>query len=248
MLVVGGTRGIGRAVVLAQHAAGRTLSVVGAHAAEGAIAAAGVEYWIADLTDAAGRTRVLSDIVQRRGKLTHLVFLQRFRGQDDPWQGELDTSLTVTRAIVEQCAGEFDGRPENSIVMVGSVAARFIAGEQPLGYHVAKAALEHMARYYAVALGPRGIRVNCVSPSTVLKEESADFYRARPDIGDLYRRVIPLGRMGTAEEVASVVGFFCSPASSFVTGQALVVDGGVSVLGQEALARRLALPDERNAI
>jgi NAD(P)-dependent dehydrogenase (short-subunit alcohol dehydrogenase family) len=248
VLVVGGTRGIGRAVVLAQHAAGRLVSVVGAHAAEGASASPGIEYWVADLTDAAVRTRVLADIAQRRGKLTHLVLMQRFRGQGDPWQGELETSLSVTRAVIEQCAGEFDGRPENSIVIVGSIAARFIAGEQPVGYHVAKAALEHMARYYAVALGPRGIRVNCVSPSTVLKEESADFYRARPEIVDLYRRIIPLGRMGTAEEVASVVGFFCSPASSFVTGQALIVDGGVSVLGQEALARRMALPDERNAL
>ncbi len=225
------------------------VSAIGAHAADGASAPPpGVEYWLADLTDDDSRARVLADIASRRGRLTHLVLLQRFRGQGDPWRGELDISLTATRSIIEQCADAFDGRPENSIVIVGSIAGRFIAGEQPVGYHVAKAALEQMARYYAVSLGPRGIRVNCVSPSTVLKEESADFYRGRPDIVDLYRRVVPLGRMGTAEEVASVVGFFCSPAASFVTGQVLVVDGGVSVLGQEALARRMALPDEWNAI
>jgi len=249
VLVIGGTRGIGRAVARAQQETGRTVSVVGAHAVEAAAGStAPIRYWVADVTNEAERTRVLADIVTDRGTLTHLVLLQRFRGSGDAWDGEIETSLTASRAIIEACAERFDGGPDNSIVLVGSIAGRVIAGEQPVGYHVAKAALEHMSRYYAVALGPRGIRVNCVAPATVLKEESADFYDRRPDLLDLYRRVVPLGRMGTAEDVASVIGFLCSPAASFVTGQVVVVDGGISLLGQEALARRLTVPDERNTI
>jgi len=244
VLVVGGTRGIGRAVVSSQLAAGKTVSVIGRHPP--ADLPRGVGHWAVDLTDDGGRARALDEIVERHGPLTALVLLQRFRGDGDTWAGELDTSLTATRLTIEACAGRFDAAA--AIVIVGSIAGRFVAGEQPVGYHAAKAAMEQMARYYAVTLGPRGIRVNCVSPSTVVKDESAGYYAQHPEIAALYSRVVPLGRMGTAREVAAVVDFFCGAAASFVTGQVLVVDGGVSVLGQEALARRLLLPDERSRL
>jgi len=107
-----------------------------------------------------------------------------------------------------------------------------------VSYHVAKAALSQMVRYYAVALGPLGIRVNCVSPGTIMKEEAQSFYAAHPELWELYGRIIPLGRMGSAGEVARAIAFLCSPEAGYITGQELVVDGGLSVQWQESVARR----------
>ena len=96
-----------------------------------------------------------------------------------------------------------------------------------------------MARYYAVSLGPKGIRVNSISPGTILKGKSTNFFLNDQQLHDAYRNIIPLGRMGTASEVSEVIAFLLSPKASFLTGQDIIVDGGVSVQYQEFLATKL---------
>jgi len=96
-----------------------------------------------------------------------------------------------------------------------------------------------MVRYWAITLGARGIRVNSVSPGTVLKEESEEFFLNNTSLRELYQRITPLRRFGHAKEVAHVIGFLCSAETSFVTGQDIVVDGGISLQWQESLAREL---------
>ena len=239
-VIVGGTRGIGREVVRLFSAQGHTVSVMGRRAtADADRRLPGTHFWAGDLTDERELVRLLGEIVSRNGELNSLVLLQRFKGEGDRWGGELATSLSATRTIVETLAGAFGGTGDRSIVLVSSVVGRFIAEGQPVGYHVAKAALGQMARYYAVELGPRGIRVNCVSPCTMVKEENRDFYSKNQDLNSLFKKIIPLGRMGTALETANVIAFLCSEKASFVTGQEILVDGGVSLLSQEALARKL---------
>ena len=239
-LIVGGTRGIGRAVVRTFADAGHRVSVIGRRpAAERDQEIRETQYWTVDVVDEGAVSAALTDILERRGKLSNLVFLQRYRGQGDPWRGEIETTLTATRNIIERLAPEFNSAGSKAIVLVSSVIGRFVAGGQPLSYHVGKAGLNRMVRFFAVALGQRGIRVNGVSPFTILKEESRDFYLQHERLQTLYRTVTPLGRMGTAEEVARVIAFLCSADASFVTGQNIVVDGGISLVGQESLARRL---------
>jgi len=167
-----------------------------------------------------------------------LIFFQRFRGTDEVWRGEIETSLTATKAVVEALQDRF-AAGEKAIVIVCSINGELIAGNLPIGYHAAKAALQQMARYWALALGSRGIRVNSVSPGTVLKEESKQFFLRDRRLSDLYRRITPLGRFGHAREVAQVIGCLCSEQTSFVTGQDIVVDGGISLQWQESLAREL---------
>lgn len=239
-LVVGGTRGIGRVVARRFAADGHAVSAVGRRSPSSP--AAGVRDWPADVTDPESLGETLDEILAESGKLASLVLVQRFRGEDDPWQGELDVSVTATRGLIERLQDSFAERPNGAIAIVSSNASRLVADEQSVGYHAAKAALRQMTRYYAVALGPRGIRVNCVSPGSVLKDESSPLLRTNEPLLELYRRTTPLGRMGRPEDVADAIAFLCSPQASFITGVDLVVDGGLSLLWQESLIRAAADP------
>lgn len=235
-LVVGGTRGIGRAVTRAFAELG-PVSVLGRRKPADA-SLANIRHRSVDVRDANLIPTAIDDAIEENGPLRNVVLLQRFRGDGDAWQAELDVSLTATRAVVDATRGRFadDG---GSIVFVSSNAARLVAREQPVGYHAAKAALRQMARYYAVELGPAGVRVNCVTPGAVLKGEPG---RNAPD--EEWRRNVvaatPLRRLGMPEDTAAAIVFLCSGAAAFITGQEIVVDGGLSLLWQESLIRELA--------
>ena len=242
-LIVGGTRGIGHALVKILAKTGHVLSVIGRRVPAHRLPIPNVNYWTVDLLDQERMSNALADIIKQNGKVNHLVFLQRYRGEGDNWAGEIETTLTDTKFVIEHLVDKFDNSGENSIVLVSSTAGHFVIDKQPLSYHVAKAGLNHMLRYYAVALGRKSIRVNGVSPCTIVKEESKDFYFQNKSLCNLYEKITPLGRMGRAREIAQVIVFLCSSESSFVTGQNLIVDGGMSLLYQESLARKLASLD-----
>ena len=244
-LIIGGTRGIGLEQVKTFAARDHVVSVIARRAPEHVQQIPNVHYWSTDLTDPDGLTIALREVVERSGKLRNLIFFQRYRGTTDDWSGEIETTLTATRNTIEQLLGQFETGGQSSIVLVGSMASNFIAAEQPLSYHVGKAGLIQIARYYAATRGPAGIRVNCVTPGAVLKEESKDVYLNNPGLYDLYRRITPLRRMATAREIVNVISFLCSPEASFITGQNIIVDGGLSLLWQESLSRNLA-GDERS--
>lgn len=236
-LIIGGTRGIGRELVEHFARQGHKVSVI-ARQSPKRKAKGAVSYWTADIRNAQTLMATLKQLIKVDGKINHLVFFQRYRGDGDAWSGEIETSLTATKTIVEAVQDKF-AAGDKAIVIVSSINAALIADAMPISYHMAKAALLQMVRYWAVALGPRGVRVNSVSPGTVLKQESKRFFLRDKELAALYRRITPLRRFGLANEVASVVDCLCGSQMSFVTGQDIVVDGGVSLLWQEALAREL---------
>ena len=242
MLVVGGSKGIGGAIVGAMTKAGYVLSVISRKEPEEKFE--NVHYWAADVTKQNSFLNVFKMILRQNGKLNHLVFSQQFRGPGDDWSGQIETSLTATKSIIELVSGDFENTRRNSMTIVSSIAGRFVAKEQSVAYHVVKAGLEHMVRYYALVLGPKGIRVNGVSPHIVLKKENKNFYLRNKEIYDLYTKVSPLGRMVTADDVASTVGFLCSSQSSGITGQSIVIDCGVSLQEHAGLARTLMSLDK----
>jgi NAD(P)-dependent dehydrogenase (short-subunit alcohol dehydrogenase family) len=228
-LVIGGTRGIGRAVVRMFAAEGHRVTAIGRRPPSERVT--GVTYLEADLLD----PKRIDDVFSSLGKLNNLVFMQRYRGQDDAWTGEIETTLTATKTAIEQLAGKFE-KPA-AIVMMSSIIAEHVVHNQPVSYHVGKAGINQLVRYYAVTLGEQGIRVNGVAPATTLKDESKDVYLKDEKLLGLYQKMIPLRRMGTAEEVAQVIGFLCSEKSSFVTGQVITVDGGLTLQFPESLVR-----------
>lgn len=125
------------------------------------------------------------------------------------------------------------------IVNIGSVASSVVGHDAP-HYHIAKAGIDQMTRYLAVYGGPHQIRVNCVSPGFIIKDEHVKRFEGSNN--EMYRRIAnfssPLGRTGRASEVAQAVLFLASPESSFITGQCLLVDGGLTVQDQSGIVYR----------
>jgi len=245
-IVVGGTRGIGHVLANMFHDQGQVVSVIGRKPPhESTKSSSNLHYWFLDLTNKGKVASTLREIVDKNGKVNNLIFFQRYRGTENDWHGELDVSLTATKDIIDSLVENFDTsiNGKASIVIVNSMASRFIAQEQPLSYHVAKAGLTQITNYYAVSLGKKGIRVNSVTPGAVLKEESKDYYVNNEKIHDMYKKIIPIGRMVTAEDIAKSISFLCSDQASAITGHNIVVDGGLSLSWHESLARSLASLD-----
>ena len=241
-LVVGGTRGLGRELVRGFHATPHVdISVIARNipTAPEMVSSERVRYYAADLHDLTRIDAALDAINQARGALNYLIFCQRYRGSGDGWAGEIEVSLTATRHVIDQVAPHFSGDGAKSIVIASSVYGYSVGDSQPLSYHVAKAGLNHMAKFYAVQLGPRGIRVNVVSPFTFVKEETSEYYGSNETLQKMYREIVPLGRMGTTTDTANLIMFLCSPGAAYITGQNISVDGGLSAVCPETIAKRL---------
>lgn len=240
-IIVGGTRGVGRELALTWAGEGQVVTAVGRSVAAFPDVAGGgrVVGLAGNVGEPESLLAALRERIADRGAVSSLVFVPRYRGTGDAWAGELAVTLTATKVLIEGLTDSFDAGGDRSICVVGSNAGTFVARNQPVGYHAAKAALRQMMRYYAVALGPRGIRVNAVAPSTFSKAETAA-HHAQPHLQQLYAAACPLGRVGTAREVADAVAYLCGPRATYVTGQELAVDGGLSLMLQDALAREVA--------
>ena len=237
-IIVGGTKGVGRELALILAAEGHLVTAVGR--APGEFPDPSILGFAGDVESPDALLASLKEQIAKHGKLASLVFLQRYRGKGDTWTGELAVAMTATKTLIEGLAPEFDATGDRSICVVTSNASTFVARNQTLGYHTSKAALKQMARFYAVKLGQQGIRVNIVSPCTFVKPESAAYYSGQTALQEMYAKITPIGRMGTAREVAEAVAFLCGPKASFITGQELAVDGGLSLMLQDAMAREVA--------
>jgi NAD(P)-dependent dehydrogenase (short-subunit alcohol dehydrogenase family) len=233
-LIVGGSKGLGRELALRFGASGEwRVSVFGRSRPEEA--APNSTCHAVDIADRAARQAALEAAVAAHGPLDTLVFCQRFRGPGDSWAGEIDVTLSATKETLEWAFDHFAPAGWRSVVLVGSVAGPWIAADQPAGYHVAKAGLETLVRYYAVKWGPAGIRVNAVAPSAFIKAESKHYHETHPEVSARMAKLTPLRRMGSAGDAAEAVLFLASERAGFITGQNLVVDGGLTLQLQTSL-------------
>lgn len=191
-----------------------------------------------DLSNLEGIPALFKEITGKSGQVTRMCFFQRYRdGADNPWDGEYAVSLRATSKFIEQFKTQPLTEHDRSVVIINSPADTGVVLEQPASYHAVKAGLSQMVRYYAVALGDARIRVNGVKPAIVLKPRAQQFYDQNPDLVTLFNRVTPLGRMGRPSDIANAVLFLSSGLASYITGQILSVDGGLSLHESASLAR-----------
>jgi len=238
-LVTGGSRGLGRAI--AQQLAGEGARVYAgflrrADAADETVRGAPDGGSIAplpfDVTDATACEGAVGRIVGEAGRLDVVVHaaglvrdslfaLSSPEDWDEPVRVNLGGALRVARAAVRAMLTAGGG----AIVFVGSVAG-LRASPGQAGYAASKGGIAALTSTLAAELAPRGIRVNAVVPGLIAAGMAARLDRR---VVDRQLARIPVGRLGRAAEVAACALFLASPAASYVIGQSLVVDGGLSI-------------------
>ncbi len=144
------------------------------------------------------------------------------------WRSIMDVNLDGAFLCSQACVPVMIAGGGGSIVNVASISG-LRASTLRVAYGTSKAALIHLTKQQAAELGEVGIRVNCIAPGPVLTE-MAKLVHSTSIIQD-YFDAMPLARYGTPEEIADGVGFLCSDAARFVTGQTLAVDGGFDASG-----------------
>lgn len=237
-LVTGASRGLGRAIAELFAAQGATVAVVDlkAHWAQGtvdAIAAAGGRALAigADVSDRAAVAGAIAQTVDAFGGLDTVVnnaMWNRYEPIDAIQPETIDRMLGVGFSGIVwaiQAAAPVMAARGGSIVNIGSVSGR-LGIPDALIYCGVKAAVDGLTRSASVELGPQRIRVNAIAPSTVATEG----VMAMLDEAALAERLKrnPLKRLGQTEDIAQAALWLASDASSFVTGQTIAVDGGLS--------------------
>ena len=236
VIVTGASRGVGRAIAVAFAAEGAHV-VVGYRSRERdaqqtveQLGGRGTAMRF-DVTDRAATTAAIDEVRAARGRIDVLVNNAGVSRDnlvalmtDEDWSDVVDVNLrgafVCTKAVVAAMIAKGSG----NIINVASVAG-LRASPGQASYSASKGGLLALTRTLAAELGPRGIRVNAVVPGYLATGMAARMDRRRLD-----ERVpqIPLGRVGTADEAARAVLFLASDDASYITGQALAVDGGMS--------------------
>ena len=234
-LVTGASRGIGRAI--AEELAAQGATVVGTATTEAgaqgigeALAGRGGRGIALDVTDAAALEAAVDGIVQAHGALHILVnnagitrdtLAMRMKNAD--WDAVLDTNLKAvfraSRAVMRTMMKQRYGRIVNITSVVGASG-----NPGQANYAAAKAGVAGMTRALARELGSRGITVNCVAPGFI----ATDMTDQLPDAQKAALLAqIPLGRLGSPQEIADAVAFLASPRAAYITGTEMHVNGGM---------------------
>lgn len=188
-----------------------------------------------DVSDPAQVDRAAAEVIDRFGHVDALVnnagvavFKPALETSFEEWRTVMATNLDGAFLCTQAFGALMAQRGVGAIVNIASISG-LRASTLRVAYGTSKAALIHMSKQHAVELGNAGVRVNVVAPGPV-ETEMAKLVHSVAIRSDYYD-AIPLGRYGSTEEMADVVGFLCSEQASFVNGQVVAVDGGFDAAG-----------------
>lgn len=243
VVVSGGTKGAGRATVNRFLAGGASVVT----AARGAVdAPAGGHVVAADLSTPDGAARLADAALERMGGVDVLVHVVGGSSSpsggfaaltDDHWRAELELNLMPAVRLDRLLLPQMIDRGEGAVIHVSSIQRTLPLPESTIAYAAAKAALTTYSKAVSKELGPKGVRVNVVSPGWIYTEASEALVRriAATTGGDLEAAKdsilgalggIPIGRPAQPEEVAELIAFLASSRASAIHGAEYLIDGG----------------------
>ncbi len=241
-LVTGGNRGIGRAIAQALAEAGASSAVTSRDAARAGKAAAEIAESTGrrcvglalDVCDGASVEEAIGRVISELGGLDILVNNAGVNIResitelkDESWQEIIETNLAGAMRCSRLAARHMKEKGWGRIINIGSILS-FVAIAQRAAYASSKAGLVGMTRAMALDLAPHGVTVNALCPG-VFKTEINRPILNDPDYLKEFLKQIPLGAMGDPEQLMGAAVFLASDAGGYVTGTALMVDGGWTV-------------------
>lgn len=234
-VVTGGTRGIGRAIAEGLANAGARVAVIGRDAERAATAAealpgAGHAGFACDVADEAAVEQLIRDVEAQLGPVEILInnagitednLLVRI--SSDAWDRVLDTNLKSAFLMIRTCAKGMMRRRSGRIINITSVVG-LTGNKGQANYAASKAGLIGLTKAVAKELASRSVLCNAIAPGFIETDMTAA-------LGEEARNAllgqIAVGRLGKPEEIAAAVRFLAGPGASYITGQVLVVDGGM---------------------
>ena len=243
-IVTGSAQGIGKACAVALAENGASVVISDIDEEKGKLAASelgrGAVFIPCDIRDGTQVQQLINETADRFGKLDIMVNNAGVNARpterltidnylDETWHRIIDADLNGTFFCCRSAAAQMAKQGSGSIVNISSVAG-VVALRLQIAFCAAKAGILKMTEAMATELGPKGVRVNAVSPGSTMTEENLRaFSKENGELTELAGRIasfIPQRRLGYCNEIANAVVFLASDSASYVNGHNLVVDGG----------------------
>ncbi|GIW82661.1 MAG: short-chain dehydrogenase [Gemmatales bacterium] len=244
-LITGGSRGLGRAMAGALAEAGADLILVGRDQgsldqAAGELQAFGrrVDVIRADVGQPAEAEKMCRKALADLGPIHILINNVGGRRINIPteempleeWQRILDLNLTSTFICCKLVGGEMVKRRAGRIINTASISGLIVnKGIYGRSYETSKAALIHFTKALAVDWAPYNVTVNSIAAGGFMTEPNRRWFQEMPELKKTFESMVPMGRLGEPEEIAGLALYLASDASSYMTGAAVVIDGGYTL-------------------
>lgn len=192
----------------------------------------------ADVTDAASADAMIAATVDRFGRLDVLVNNAGYAApsptdtvEDAEWLRMIDVHLNGTLRCSRAAYPALARSEAPAIINISSIAAR-VGMPMRASYSAAKAGIEALTRVLAVEWAPVGIRVNAIAPGFLLTPLMQKLIEKGTNTTESMAALVPIGRLGEPQEIAAIVELVAAPDASYLTGQTIVVDGGMTIDGR----------------